>query len=142
MKLLEELLNEYGFRQPPVYMATVFDAALRLLEGDQERWIKRHLACDENHSPVCLGDPTACRFCTSGALLLFTDWHRCTELTDYAMDVGFPKVVSFNDTHTYEDVLAMLRYLRNAAMGENIKFRCPPQGVNIEIQTNKNGPED
>ncbi len=85
--------------------------ARRLIEKP-ENWLQRTYARDTDGTPVPDTDPSACRFCSKGALYAAAFRNRVDEdeedKASKALDaaVGGRPFVKFNDTHTHAEVLA------------------------------------
>ncbi len=76
-----------------------------------ENWCQENLAVTARGIRTHAGDPFAIRFCLLGAIFKCHDGCTCYEIVCRVEDVISVEVAKFNDTHTFEEVVALARKL-------------------------------
>ena len=95
---------------------------LKELLSSQDRWCQEELAKDEHGNNVRPRNPNAVRFCLLGAIIkLYESRPRHYLLADFILETVKDKIryllpdyrslSTFNDTHSFEDIKAILNKL-------------------------------
>ena len=79
----------------------------RALISDEANWTRNSYARTASGEPIGPSDTAACKFCSIGALVKYSDWETAHgDMLDLLAYVMQAEVAEFNDTHTHAEVLA------------------------------------